>query len=140
MPSLKTYDLFISHSWTHNDEYYRLIKLLSSAPLFHWRNYSVPEHDPKIDPSSSSGLLRLVKELDKQVRPSNCVIIIAGMFAAHSDWIKREIELANQYQKPIIGVSPRTQVRIPQIVRDNACEMVAWNTGSIVAAVRRRSI
>ena len=37
MPTLKTYDLFISHAWEYNSEYYRLINLLNEAQLFRWR-------------------------------------------------------------------------------------------------------
>ena len=34
MPELKTYDLFLSHAWRYNDDYYRLEKMLKEAPLF----------------------------------------------------------------------------------------------------------
>lgn len=42
MPRLKIYDLFISHAWRDDDDYNRLVNLLLAAPLFKWRNYSVP--------------------------------------------------------------------------------------------------
>ena len=45
MPSLKTYDLFISHSWDYNSEYYSLVEKLKEYPNLYFRNYSVPEHD-----------------------------------------------------------------------------------------------
>jgi len=35
------YDIFISHAWTYNDEYYKLENMLEEAPYFNWRNYSV---------------------------------------------------------------------------------------------------
>ena len=50
MPELKTYDLFISHAWKYNEDYYRLVDMLNNAPNFKWRNYSVPEHDPVLIP------------------------------------------------------------------------------------------
>ena len=34
MPPLKTYDLFISHAWKYDDDYYRLVKLLENAIYF----------------------------------------------------------------------------------------------------------
>jgi len=35
----------------------------------------------------------LLRELDEQVRPASCVLIIAGMYVAHSYWIKKEIDM-----------------------------------------------
>jgi len=106
MPELKTYDLFISHAWRYNGDYYRLEKLLKEAPLFKWRNYSVPEHDPLVDPNTTVGKVKLTDLLKNQIRPVNCIIILGGMYAHYSDWILKEIELANSYNKPIIAVYP----------------------------------
>ena len=47
MPTLKTYDVFISHAWKYSDDYDRIVEFLNKAPNFKWRNYSVPRHDPK---------------------------------------------------------------------------------------------
>lgn len=107
MPALKTYDLFISHAWSYNDDYHRIINLLNNANNFKYRNYSVPEHDPVIDPKTPVGLAKLRDALDKQIKPVNCVLIISGMYVNHKYWIQTEIEIAAQkYNKPIIGVIP----------------------------------
>jgi len=140
MPNLKTYDIFISHAWRYSDEYNRLVELLNEAPRFKWRNYSDPRHDPVIDPNDDVGRRKLKKELDDQIRPVNCVIVISGMYVAHRYWIQTEIDIATRYQKPIIGVRPRGQERIPQAVQDVADEMVGWNTESIVSAIRRHAL
>lgn len=140
MPELKTYDLFVSHAWRYNDDYYRLVKLLEDAPLFYWRNYSVPKHDPVIDPNTTVGYNRLVSLLDKQVRPVNCVLILGGMYAAHSKWINEEITIAQSYDKPIVAIYPWASERMPSVVQEAAHEIVSWNTNSIVSAVRRNSL
>lgn len=140
MPSLKTYDLFLSHAWKYNDDYYKLEQFLKAAPLFKWRNYSVPVHDPLINPKQPAGKQKLINLLDNQLRPVNCVIILCGMYAAHSDWISEEIRLANRYKKPIVGVRPQNQINVPRIIQDNANEIVGWNTNSIVTAIRNNSI
>lgn len=41
-----TYHLFISHSWTYQDEYEKLIDLLDAKKYFSYKNYSVPKDDP----------------------------------------------------------------------------------------------
>lgn len=140
MPALKIYALFISHAWRHNADYYRLVELLKAAPNFERRNYSVPEHDPLIDPDQPAGRVRLTEELKGQIRPVNCVIIISGMYVAYSYWIQKEIDLALSYSKPILGIRPWGQERVPEAVSSVANEMVGWNTDTIVAAIRRISL
>lgn len=140
MPELKTYDLFISHAWRYNDEYYRLVQMLNAAANFKWRNYSVPEHDPKVDPNSDAGKRILISGLDNQIKPVNCVLILAGMYAHYSYWINKEIEIAQKYSKPIIGIVPWGQLLTPKVVQDAAKEMVKWNTDPIISAIRKHSI
>lgn len=136
MPELKTYDLFISHSWDYNDEYYRLVNLLNEAPWFKWRNYSVPEHDPLIGGSAT----KLADELDRQIRPVNVVLILAGMYVNHREWIQYEIDLAKSYRKPIVGVKPWGNIVVPAAVSDAARVVVNWNTDSVVTAIRQNSL
>jgi hypothetical protein len=61
---------------------------------------------------------------------------IAGMYAAHRFWIDKEIAIAQYYNKPIVGVVPWGQERIPESVQFAAHKMVRWNTESIVGAIR----
>ena len=137
MPQLRNYDIFVSHAWQYGDAYYRLISLLDAAPYFQYRNYSAPEHDPLVDPSTSVGQRRLENLIDAQVRPVQCVLVIAGMYAAHRFWIDKEIGFAQSYSKPIIGVAPWGQERLPQSVQFAAHEFVRWNTDSVVSAIRK---
>ena len=98
---------------TYHDDYYRVEKFLNDAPFFRWRNYSVPEHDP-LQPSSTSALK---EQLRRQIRPVNVVLILAGMYVAHSDWIQFEIDFADAINRPMIGISsPGGQQRIPTAV------------------------
>lgn len=136
MPPLKTYDLFISHAWSYNDEYYRLVNMLNAAPNFKWRNYSVPEHDPA-DAGSTD---KLKEALKRQMRPVNVVLILSGMYAVHSSWIEFEVEFAQTLSKPMVGIRPWGQERVPKYVADAVDEMVGWNTASIVSAIRRNAI
>lgn len=55
-------------------------------------------------------------------------------------WIQREIDIAVEYGKPIIGIKPWGQEKIPQAVAKVAKEIVGWNTDSIVSAIRKHSI
>ena len=136
VPALKTYDLFISHAWKYNDEYYRLEAFLNAAPNFQWRNYSVPQHDPAIVNSSNA----LSQALLRQVRPVNCVLVVSGMYTNHREWMQAEITFAQGLSKPIVGIRPWGQQRVPAEVQNAAHAMVGWNTQSIVSAIRQYSI
>lgn len=133
MSPLKTYRVFISHAWTYNDEYYRLVNMLDTAPRFSWKNYSVPEHDPKHTRTNK----QLVQALYDQIKPTHTVIILAGMYVPYSDWIQKEIDIALELKKPILGIVPWGSEKIPKAVQDAADEMVGWNTNSIVSTVRQ---
>jgi MTH538 TIR-like domain (DUF1863) len=129
---VRVYKLFISHAWDYDDEYRGLEKLLNQAPGFQWQNLSVPSHNRIHTETTSQGLRAA---LEAYVRQADCVLICSGMYCAHREWIQAEIELAQVHGKPVIGVEPWGQERIPNEVRDAANKMVGWNTTSIVNAI-----
>jgi hypothetical protein len=57
------------------------------------------------------------------------------MYAEYSKWIKREIESAKNYTKPILAVKPWAQEKQAGVVLDNAAEGVGWNKKPVVAAI-----
>jgi hypothetical protein len=81
----------------------------------------------------------LEQELNDQIRPVHVVIILAGMYATYRYWIQKEIDLAESFGKPILGVYPWGSQRAPLSVQQAADIMVGWNTESIVTAIRHLS-
>jgi len=136
MPSLKTYDLFISHSWDYNSEYYSLVEKLKEYPNLYFRNYSVPEHDALNTKTNA----QLEEALYMQIKPVNVVIVLAGMYVDYRKWIQKEIEIAQYYNKPIIAIRPRGAERMPQELSNVANTIVNWNIDSIVSAIRNYSL
>ena len=136
MPRLKTYDLFISHAWRYDDDYRRLVNLLENAPLFKWRNYSVPQQK-SINANNDS---QLSKALERQIRPANAILIISGMYFNHREWIQREMAIAQDYDKPMIGIRPWGSKRTPAAVQADVRIMVRWNTNSILRAIRKYAL
>src|SRR5258708_4168013 len=65
------------------------------------------------------------------------MLLLAGMYCAHSGWIQSEIEAAKDCGKPIIAMEPRGQERFPEAVRRAADAIVGWSRDSIIDAVRR---
>ena len=74
----------------------------------------------------------LKEKITEQIRHASVVIILAGMYAAHSSWIDYEINEAIRMGKPILGVAPWSQERIPLKISDNANLMVRWNKDSVI--------
>ena len=136
---MATYNLFISHAWKYNEEYYKIVEWLNEAQTqgsLNWKNYSVPEHDPLINPNTPIGKNRLRELIKGQISPSSKVIIVAGMYAAYSDWIDYEIDTSIGYSKYIIGIRPWTQERVPLKISNNANIMVGWNKSSLISAIK----
>jgi hypothetical protein len=134
MPPLREYKIFISHAWDYHVEYYRLEGFLNAAPNFKWKNLSVPRHDPILNTE------QLAKELHNQMRDAEAFLILAGMYVAHSNWILHEINFARRIGRPIIGIKPWGNLIVPMAVQNGADEMVGWNSGSIVAAIRKHAL
>lgn len=135
MPVLRQYDIFISHAWKYNDQYYKLTELLDEYPYFNFRNYSVPEHDPIVFNTTSD----LYRQLDEQIRQSSVVLLIAGKYVKYRKWIQEEIKLAKKYNKPIIAIRPWGANTLPTEAETNADTIVNWQTSSIVNAIREYS-
>lgn len=136
MPELKNYRLFISHAWRYHDGYDRIIQFLNGASNFKYSNYSVPT-DKKFEAMSET---KLKDELRGQIRPTQCVIILGGIYVSYSKWIQFEIDYAKELAKPIVGIKPWGSERTPQAVTQAANIIVGWNTDSIVSAIRQYSI
>jgi len=133
VPALRKYKIFISHAWDYSEEdYSRIVQFLDDSPNFEWENLSVPEHDPVKG--------ELEYDLRSQMRPADVFLIIAGMYAAHSDWIDFELSFARRIGRPIIGIVKRGSERIPTAIQDAATEIVGWNGASIVAAIRKHAL
>lgn len=136
MPELKNYHIMISHSWDYNEHYEKVKGWLDDAPYFTWTNYSVPYTNP-ID---AKGKKELQEKLTNRISNCSCVIILSGMYVAYSEWIDFEMDTALRMGKPIIGVEPWGQERVPQKITENAITVVGWNSKSVVDAVRNYAL
>ena len=131
--SLNTKNIFISHSWSYSDAYYKLCKLLEQRPYFDYKNYSVPPDDPIHNAGSSEELERAI---ENQIVKTSVVLILAGVYANYSKWIDKEVKIAQKLGKRIVAVEPWGAERTSAFVKANADQIVKWNADSIVEAIR----
>lgn len=136
MPYLRNYHILISHSWTYFSQYNNICSWLNESNNFLWSDYSVCCNNP-LDTKSDK---ELMQKLENRIANCSCIIVISGMYATYSRWIDFEIETAKRMNKPIIGVKPWGQERIPVKIQDNSTVLVGWNSKSIVSAVREYAL
>lgn len=99
----------------------------------------MPNHDGVIAPSKLVREAILANLLNKQIRPVQCLLVIAGMYATHRCWMMdKEIPFAQTYGKLFIGLPPWGRDRIPESVQAAAHEDGGGGTNFVVATIRRR--
>lgn len=132
----KTYNLFVSHSWSYSNHYDNLINLLDNRSYFSYKNFSVPQDDPIHTNGTDK---QLYEAIYNKISPCHVILIVAGVYSSYSKWIDKEIDIAkNKFyvSKPIIAIKPHGNVNVSSTVK-NACDkLVNWNTESIIAAIR----
>lgn len=131
----KTYYLFISHSWDHDDVLQNLKALIDGRGYFP-AEYTQVEKDCPINSDRASVIKA---NITKRLEQSDVVLAIEGVFASYSDWMQWEMDKAKELGLKIIGVIPRGQERISQQVYARSVTDVRWNADSIVDAIRTYS-
>ena len=130
--------VFISHSWTYSGHYVTLSSWIFEE---NWRvgqaslnlyDFSVPKNDPIHNMPTKS---KLKDAIYNQIRRSHVIVIPMGMYASYSEWIQKEIDGANTYNKPILAVNPWGQERKPSVVCLACSKMVGWSKKSVVDGI-----
>ena len=95
-------------------------------------DHSVPKHDP----IHTNGTDKQLKDaIEAKIKGTSCILIMAGVYSTYSKWINKEIEIAKAYGKPIIAIEPWASEKTSQVVKDNANEIVKWQSSSIANAI-----
>ena len=133
---MRTYNLFISHSWHYEDSYTQLIELLDNASYFDYRNFSVPKDNSIKIHNSRYYETELRNKIAEKMKPCSVILILAGVYATYSKYINIEIEVAKELGKSIIAIEPWGSERTSLTVKINSNKIVKWNTNSIVNAIK----
>lgn len=136
MTTSKSYNLFISHAWRYDKDYYNLEDKLCFSRDYKCRSFSNPENDPLLNPKDPLDKKFLVKDLEEQIRPAHCVLIISEMYDRYKQWIQKEIDIAKSFGKPIIGIKSSETNGIPKAIQNVAVEIVPiGKTKQIIKAI-----
>lgn len=138
---IRTFNIFISHAWKYGDSYDKLVALLDNASYFSYKNFSAPEDSPltNTDGTPVTNKSQITSAIENKIKLVNCVIVISGMYYNNREWMEKEIEIAQKYNKPIIAVKPWGNTLMPTDIQVVADTTVNWNTDSIVDAIKTYS-
>ena len=131
------HDLFITHAWRYHEDWTKISEMLDSVPGLAWRNFSVPWHDPAMDPNSEVGGKFIRDFLETQIIPVDGVILLAGVYKIKSarHWVNLEVEMARKHKKPIIGVPAIGETIVTDEVKPLCDATVGWNAAGVIAAL-----
>lgn len=128
----KKYRLFISHSWSYDKNYQRVVELIQDQGIsFH--DHSVPKNDPIHTNGTDK---QLHDAIEAKMKGTSCILILAGVYASYSKWIKKEIAIAESYGKSIIAIEPWDSDRTSTVVKNAADKIVKWQGKSIADAIK----
>ena len=131
------YDLFITHAWRYHEDWTTVAEMLDNLPGLAWRNFSLPWHDPAMDPNSEIGGKFIRSSLETQIIPVHGVVFLAGVYKVKSArrWLEVEAEMARKHNKPIIGMPAIGETLVSDEVKALCDATVGWNAGALIAAL-----
>ena len=86
---------------------------------------------PRSAPVIARGLLGIQEALARRIYQADAVLVISGKNLNSSRWVRYELNVARELDKPIIGVEPGGTVASSMEVRRVATTMAAWTADSI---------
>ena len=133
---VKTYRIFISHSWKYYPHYDKIEEFLNQEGILYY-NHSVPKDDPVHTNGTDK---QLYDAIEAKIKGCNCVIVLDGVYSTYSKWIGKELEIAQKYSKPVIAVRPWGNSRTSTEVNRAATVIVGWNAKSVASAVKENAL
>lgn len=137
MTQKRMYDFFMTHAWRYHDDWTRASELLDKVPGLSWRNFSLPWHDPAMNPNTPIGGKFIRDFLENQIIPVHGVVLLAGVYEIKSArrWVDLELEMARKHNKPIIGVPAIDATTVPDEVRALCDASVGWDMEELISCL-----
>lgn len=127
--------VFVTHAFDESDDYLRLFEFLESIDRFFYVNVSKPENLP-----NASGNAAAKDELIKQIKASECVIVLPGVFAEKMDLVSYMMDVAEANDINMIAIRTFGGVtETPKAVIDRVKEHIEWNSREIADAIKRQA-
>jgi hypothetical protein len=137
MINTNCYDLFLTHAWRFHDDWTKFSEFLDKAPGVKWRNFSLPWHDPAMNPNSKIGGQFIRDNLEAQIIPVHAVVLLAGVYSIASArrWFDLEVEIAIKHNKPMVGIGAFGETSIPDEVSDLCDICCSWDAEQVFKSI-----
>lgn len=131
------HDLFITHAWRFHADWRRATELLDGLDGFEWRNFSLPWHDPAIDPNTDVGGYALREFLEGQIIPVHGVVFLSGVYGIESArrWLDLELQLARKHRKAVVALPALGRTDVPEEVRALCDAFAPWDGVALLSAL-----
>lgn len=136
--SKHTINLFISHAWKYSTHYETLRKWIfderwsTGQASLNFRDYSIPKDDPV---HTNGTDIQLKEAIDAKLSKCSVILVVTGVYATYSKWIKNEIKLSQKYGKPILAIAPHGAKKSSAIVNATATKSVGWTKKSVIDGI-----
>jgi len=131
------YDLFVTHAWRYHNDWSKISDMLDKTPGLSWRNFSLPWHDPAMNPNTEIGGKFIRHFLENQIIPVHGVILLAGAYSIKSNrgWLDMEVDMARRHNKPIIGLPAIDATTVPDEVNALCDASVGWDVQELIGCL-----
>jgi len=127
------YRVFVTHVFQDDEDYQRVFEYLESRDQFFYLTSSDLAKMPE-----SGGLEAMKAELREQIKPAEVVIMPITTFETNPDLVRFQMDVAEAFAKPILGVkSFGDTVAIQKELIDRCADIIEWNERTMIEAIKR---
>jgi hypothetical protein len=127
--------VFVTHSFSEDEDYLRFFEFLEGVDRFFYVNCSKPQNVP-----TSGGMDAIKEELISQIKEAEAVVVLANQFAQQGDIIRFQMDVAEANEIPMIAVRPFGGVtETPKELAQRVSEHIEWNSREMADALRRQA-
>ena len=127
--------VFVTHSFSEDEDYLRFFEFLEGVDRFFYVNCSKPQNMP-----TSGGMDAIKEELITQIKEAEAVVVLANQFAQQGDIIRFQMDVAEANEIPMIAVRPFGGVtETPKELAQRVSEHIEWNSREMADALRRQA-
>jgi hypothetical protein len=127
--------VFVTHSFSEDEDYLRFFEFLEGVDRFFYVNCSKPQNVP-----ASGGMDAIKEELITQIKEAEAVVVLANQLVQKGDIIRFQMDVADANEIPMIAVRPFGGVaETPKELMERVSEHIEWNSREMADALRRQA-
>lgn len=124
--------VFVTHDFSESDDYLRVFEFLEGDDHFYYLNVSKPEQRPP-----AGGLNDIKDELIAQIKASEVVVVLPGIYEQHPDLTSYMLDVAEANDIGIIAIRPFGGMgETPKKLVARIGEPISWNARELIDSIK----